>query len=205
MNWTDASGQFKVQARLVGRTETHVKLKKKDDSVVEVPIKSLSTSLQAQITKVVKAEKDFVDASLVRVGDKIKINFLRTWYPATVTTLLPDGATVEYQFVGKTQVANYKHKDMRYPNGEGPWADWKDITGKHEVKARYLTHDETDVPQPTQAIHVFVSTGPGTQEREYQCASRHSEATMENGTDYDYPCPDSKPNCVCMTKSTYRR
>lgn len=145
MNWTDASGKFKVEARLVGRTETHVKLKKTDGSVVEVPIKNLSASLQTKIAKVAKAEKDFVDASFVRIGDSVEINFLRTWYPATVTGLLPDGATVEYQFVGKTQSANYKYKDMRYPNGEGPWADWKDITGKHEVKARYLTHDETDV------------------------------------------------------------
>lgn len=34
---------------------------------------------------------------------------------------------------------------MRYPNGEGPWADWSDVTGAYKVKARYLTHDESDV------------------------------------------------------------
>ncbi len=34
---------------------------------------------------------------------------------------------------------------MRYPNGEGPWADWIDSTGYHKIKARYITHDETHV------------------------------------------------------------
>ncbi|WP_417745807.1 SHD1 domain-containing protein [Rosistilla oblonga] len=145
MIWRDLSGKFKIEARLVGRSETHVKLMKEDGSVAEVPIASLAASLQARLAKIVKAEKEFVDSALVRIGDQVEVKHLRTWTPATVISLLPDGAVVEYSFAGQVRQSEFKYVDMRYPNGEGPWSDWKDVTGKYQVKARYITHDETDV------------------------------------------------------------
>lgn len=145
MVWRDASGKFKIEARLVGRSETHVKLKKEDGSIAEVPISQLAASLQARLAKAAKAEQEFVDSALVRVDDKVEVKHLRTWTPGTVVSLLPDGAEVEYSFAGSSRTSKFKYVDIRYPNGEGPWADWTDITGKYKVKARYITHDENDV------------------------------------------------------------
>lgn len=147
MIWKDASGKFLIPARLLERTPTKVKLLKEDGSTVEVPIDKLASNLQQQLGKIAKAEKEFVDSALVRVGDQIELKKYRTWYPATVKALLPDGAKVEYEYGSAKDKyeADAKYEDMRYPNNEGPWADWTDISGKHKVKARYLTHDATHV------------------------------------------------------------
>ncbi len=147
MTWSDATGAFKLNARLVGRTATHVTLKKVDGSTVEVPIEKLAKKLQLQLSKIADAEKKFVDAALVRVDDQVEYKSVWGWYPAVVNTILPDGAQITISdFVAKTsRVVDAKYADMRYPNGEGPWADWTDITGKHTLKARYLTHDSERV------------------------------------------------------------
>lgn len=147
MIWKDASGKFLIPARLLERTPTKVKLLKEDGSTVEVSIDKLAANLQQQLSKIAKAEKEFVDAALVRVGDQVELKKYSTWYPATVKALLPDGAKVEYEYgsAKDKREADAKYEDMRYPNNEGPWADWTDISGKHKVKARYLTHDATHV------------------------------------------------------------
>ncbi|CAD77645.1 MAG TPA: hypothetical protein DDX19_06115 [Rhodopirellula baltica] len=147
MIWKDASGKFLIPARLLERTPTKVKLLKEDGATVEVSIDKLAANLQQQLSKIAKAEKEFVDAALVRVGDQVELKKYSTWYPATVKALLPDGAKVEYEYgsAKDKREADAKYEDMRYPNNEGPWADWTDISGKHKVKARYLTHDATHV------------------------------------------------------------
>jgi SLA1 homology domain 1, SHD1 len=145
MVWSDQSGKFKINARLIERSETHVKLKKEDDSVISVPIASLSDSLKNKLARMAKVEKEFIDSSLVRVGDQVEWKSFNTWYPATVKKLLPGGAIVDYVDGKATKEHEAKYADMRYPNGEGPWADWSDVSGKHKIKARYISHDETHV------------------------------------------------------------
>lgn len=145
MIWKDATGKFQIPARLVGRTATHVKLIKEDGKTVEVPIAKLAANLKLQLDRMVKAEKDFVDAAFVRVGDRVEYKKFSTWYPANVKELLATGAKIEYDDGHAAREADAKYEDMRYPNGEGPWVDWTDITGQHKVKARYMTHDATHV------------------------------------------------------------
>lgn len=145
MIWRDVSGKFQIPARLVGRTDTHVKLLKENGETIEVPIEKLADSLKNRLNRLMEAEKRIVDASLVRVGDVVEYKRFSTWYTATVDSLLPTGAHIRYFDGTWDRQADADYKDLRYPNGEGPWADWTDSSGKHKVKARYLTHDETHV------------------------------------------------------------
>jgi SLA1 homology domain 1, SHD1 len=143
--WTDKSGKFRIAARLIERTETHVKLKKEDDTLVTVPIASLSEAIESKLSRIARIEKNFTDDSLVRVGDQVEWKWFNTWYPATVKKLLPGGALIDYTDGRRTTEKEAKYDDMRYPNGEGPWVDWTDDSGNHKVKARYISHDETHV------------------------------------------------------------
>lgn len=145
MYWSDASGKFRIPARCIGRDETHVTLRKEDGSDVRVPIESLSKPLQAELTKLARAAKKLHDESPLRVGDEIEVQSGWTWYPATVLRITPTGAFASYQFASSTIEHEFKHEDMRYANGEGPWREWSDSTGKHKVFARYITHDDTHV------------------------------------------------------------
>jgi SLA1 homology domain 1, SHD1/Agenet domain len=145
MYWSDASGKFRIAARLISRNETHVTLRKEDGSDVQVPIESLNKALQAELGKLAKAVKKLHDESPLRIGDEIEVRRHWTWYPATVLKILPAGALVAYRDGTKTLEQEFKHDDMRYANGEGPWREWSDSTGKHKVFARYITHDDTHV------------------------------------------------------------
>ena len=145
MYWSDASGKFRIPARCIGRDETHVTLRKEDGSDVRVPIESLSKPLQAEIAKLTRAAKKLHDESPLRVGDEIEVQSGWTWYPAKVLKISPTGALASYQFALSTIEQEFKHEDMRYANGEGPWREWSDSTGKHKVFARYITHDDTHV------------------------------------------------------------
>ncbi len=145
MVWRDSTGQFQVEARLIGRTQTHVKLRKEDGNTIEVPIAKLADSLRAKLEKVATREKELVDAALVRVGDEVEVISFSTWYPGTVKKISPTGAVVSYTDSFGKQEKEVEYAKMRYPNGEGPWTDWIDSTGNHRIKARYITHDETHV------------------------------------------------------------
>ncbi|MFO1064315.1 MAG: SHD1 domain-containing protein [Pirellulales bacterium] len=145
MVWSDVSGKFRIEARLVGRDETHVTLRKEDGTDVRVPINQLSPSLQSQIAKFAGAVKKMLTEAPVRVGDDIEVRYLWTWYPAKVLKVLPAGAEVSYKSEWETAEREFKHKDMRYPNREGPWREWVDTTGKFKIYGRYITHDETHV------------------------------------------------------------
>ncbi len=145
MHWSDASGKFKIAARFISRDDTHVTLRKEDDTEVRVAIESLSKALQAELGKLARATKKLRDESPLRVGDEVEVMQLWTWYPATVLKILPTGAVAAYRDGTKTIEQEFKHEKMRYANGEGPWREWSDSTGKHKVFARYITHDETHV------------------------------------------------------------
>ena len=145
MYWSDATGKFRIAARFVSRNDTHVTLRKEDGSNVQVPIESLSKPLQAELEKLARTVRKMHNESPLRVGDEIEVRYAWTWYPATVLKISPTGALASFEhFTGKME-NEFKHEEMRYGNGEGPWREWSDSTGKHKVFARYLTHDETHV------------------------------------------------------------
>ncbi len=52
---------------------------------------------------------------------------------------LTNGAVVSYTDSFGKQEREVEYAKMRYPNGEGPWADWIDSTGYHKIKAGYHT------------------------------------------------------------------
>ena len=43
------------------------------------------------------------------------------------------------------KTANFEFKDVRYPNGEGPWREWSNSSASFKVIARYLARTETHV------------------------------------------------------------
>jgi hypothetical protein len=55
--WKDASGKFEIEARLVDRTDTKVKLKKADGKVIEVPIEKLGKADRDHLAKLAEEEK----------------------------------------------------------------------------------------------------------------------------------------------------
>ena len=151
MWWSDETGKFRIEARLISRNETHVTLRKDDGNEVKVPIKKLNRSLQNRIAKIDNTIKKMKKESLVRVGDQIEVKSSWTWYPGTVTKILPAGATVTFDTGRKEKELDFEYDEMRYPNNEGPWREWKDSSGKHTVVARYLTHSLTHVVLLTEA------------------------------------------------------
>ncbi len=145
MVWSDESGKFRIEARLLSRTEKEVTLLKADGTEVTVPIEKLNPALQSQLAKIAAKVKKMHDEAPVRVGDKVEIKSWWTWFPGTVTKVLPHGAMVAYRDDTKETEGEFKHADMRYPNGEGPWREWTDSSQKFKVIARYITHDATNV------------------------------------------------------------
>lgn len=145
MVWSDESGKFRIEARLLRRTEEEVTLLKEDGTEVTVPIEKLNSALQSQLVKMAAKIKKMHDQAPVRVGDNVEIKSWWTWFPGIVTKVLPNGALVAYRDDTKETEGEFKHADMRYPNGEGPWREWTDASQKYKVIARYITHDATNV------------------------------------------------------------
>ncbi len=81
----------------------------------------------------------------VRPGDHVEVKFFSDWYPGTVISFADGKASVEYDYRGRKSTRDFSLSDMRFPNGEGQWAIWKDSTGKFKVEARYIARDETSV------------------------------------------------------------
>ncbi|QDT08103.1 SHD1 domain-containing protein [Planctomycetes bacterium K23_9] len=148
MLWKDASGKFKTEARYISRTATDVTIRKVDGTELTVPIANLHPTLRAQIAKTtITSELNKVDGAIpIRVGDQVQIKSFSSWYDGTVQEVKIGAAVVEYQrgsWGAKTDT--FELKDIRYPNGEGPWREWSDASGDFKIIARYLGRDETHV------------------------------------------------------------
>ena len=81
----------------------------------------------------------------VRAGDKVEVRWGSTWTPATVLSVADGKAEVEYTSGGKTTKRETSFSQIRFPNGEGQWAMWKNRSGKIEVAGRYIARDEKEV------------------------------------------------------------
>ena len=81
----------------------------------------------------------------VRPGDDIEVQYFSNWYPGTVISFADGKASVEYEYSGRKSTRDFTLDQMRFPNGEGHWAIWKDSTGKFKVEARYIARDAENV------------------------------------------------------------
>jgi FKBP-type peptidyl-prolyl cis-trans isomerase 2 len=148
MLWKDASGKFQVEARYISRTESDVTLRKVDGTDLTIPIESLHPTLRQQVAKtIVTSELNKVDGAIpIRVGDRVQIKSYSSWYDGVVKEVKIGAAVVQYErgsWGPKSDV--FELKDMRYPNGEGPWREWSDSSGGFKIIARYMGRDETHV------------------------------------------------------------
>lgn len=97
----------------------------------------------AQVNATNKAATETVDP--VRVGDKVEVRRFSAWVPGTVLAVADGKAEVETTAAGKTSKQEYSFRQIRFPNGEGQWAIWKNKSGKLEVAGRYIARDEKEV------------------------------------------------------------
>ncbi len=73
-------------------------------------------------TTPVTGKENLVDGvNLVRIGDAVQVRDGSDWEDGTIMESLPGAAMVERKDGGVTSTQRYELKDIRYPNGEGPW------------------------------------------------------------------------------------
>ena len=148
MIWKDASGKFKVEARYLSRTDTDVTIRKTDGTEATVPIDALHPTLRQLVAKTtVTSELNKIDGAIpIRVGDPVQVKSWSSWYDGVVKEVKIGGAEVEYTRGSWGKKNEYFDlKDIRYPNGEGPWREWSDASGGFKIIARYLARNETHV------------------------------------------------------------
>ncbi len=148
MIWKDASGKFKVEARYISRTDSDVTIRKTDGTEATVPIDALHPTLRQLVGKTtVTSELNKIDGAIpIRVGDPVQVKSWSSWYDGVVQEVKIGGAEVEYTRGSWGKKNEYFDlKDIRYPNGEGPWREWSDASGGFKIIARYLARNETHV------------------------------------------------------------
>ena len=148
MLWKDTSGEFKVEARYISRTADEVTIRKVDGTELSVPIASLHPSVRKQVAQTtITSEINKVDGAIpIRLADKVQIRSHSSWYDGIVQEVKIGAAEVEYQYgTWGPRTDTFELKDIRYPNGEGPWREWSDASGGFKIIARYLGRDETHV------------------------------------------------------------
>ncbi len=145
--WKDASGKFKIEARYITRDEQNVTLRKADGNEVQVPIAKLAVDLRKRVklTPIPGEENKVNGAVPVKVGDQVQAKWATRWYDGEIKAIFPGEVEVDYVWGGSHRVAKFKLEDVRFPNGEGPWREWSDVSGKFKIIARYLSRTEKDV------------------------------------------------------------
>ena len=103
----------------------------------------ISAQAVAQVNGSNNAASDTIDP--VRVGDKVEVRRLSSWIPGTVLAVADGKAEVETTVAGKASQREYSFRQIRFPNGEGQWAIWKNKSGKLVVEGRYIARDEKEV------------------------------------------------------------
>lgn len=116
--WTDATGQFKVQAELVDQTATAVRLRLEDGRVVEVEIEKLSDADREHLRKLsadpVPAAEDAVARQLADAALAVYTfdNGDSAAEPATARDFSPNGA--DGQIHGATQVQGVAGQALKF-------------------------------------------------------------------------------------------
>jgi len=81
----------------------------------------------------------------VRTGDVVEVMRVRSWYRGTVVSVADGKATVKYTRGASETEGEFSFSQIRFPNGEGQWALWKDSRGKINVEGRYIARDKENV------------------------------------------------------------
>jgi len=145
--WKDTAGKLNIEARYIGRNETHVTLLKGDGSEIRFPIEELTMKLKKRVMKTaVTGEENFVDgASPFRVKDKVQVLISKAWYDGVITQMHIGQASVSHFYSGKAQTKEFPFAEIRFPNGEGKWQEWSSANGKFKIIARYISRTENEV------------------------------------------------------------
>ena len=147
--WKDADGLVDIEARFIGRDDTEVTLLRADGSQVKLPIEDLDSQLKRRALAVRETAKmNHIDgADPVRPGDQVQISKSNQWFDGVVTKMNHGTATVEFfdSRYSKTYSEDFAFAEIRFPNGEGKWREWKSAKGDFSVVARYISRTETHV------------------------------------------------------------
>ena len=145
--WKDTAGKLNIEARYLGRDETHVTLLKGDGSEIQFPIDELTMKLKKRVMKTaVTGEENFVDgASPFRVRDKVQVLISKAWYDGVVTQMHLGQASVSHFYRGETRDEKFPFVEIRFPNGEGKWREWSSANGQFKIIARYISRTKDKV------------------------------------------------------------
>ena len=145
--WSSTSGKFKITARYISKTKTHVTIRKLDGKDITIENKKLAQHLRRWVAQIpVTGEETMIaGANPIRVGDTLEVKVDNKWQPGLILESHPGHALVEVTVRGNTKKIPLGFTDMRYPNGEGHWQKWMDDSGDNHVIARFLRRDATHV------------------------------------------------------------
>ena len=147
--WKSADGELDIEARYLGRDATNVTLLKTDKSTINYPIEKLSRKLKQRVKQVAEtAKRNFVNGAVpVRHGDQVMVQSGDSWSDGTVKEIKEGKASIEYfdPFWKTAKTKDFAFAEIRYPNGEGKWREWRSANGKFTVIARYISRTKTDV------------------------------------------------------------
>jgi hypothetical protein len=82
--WSDATGQFKIEAVLVAKQGANIKLRKTDGVEISVPISKLSRADVEFLATAPDPQNQTTGSASFQAGQKVEVLQSRRWWPATV-------------------------------------------------------------------------------------------------------------------------
>lgn len=144
--WKDKKGKLSVAARFIARDETDVMIRTADGEDVTIPISDLALNLKQRVkaTPITGMENAINGVVPVKVGDKVQVEYHRSWYDGVVKSVDIGQVEVEYKWHSSNSTGNFTFEQIRYPDGQWHWEMWKDADGEVEFEARFLGRDSTN-------------------------------------------------------------
>ena len=146
-NWSDAEGTTKFEGRFISRNATTATIRKADGTDIRLPIAELAPRLKRRVLSVREASKinHINGADPFRPGDNVQIIKSKLWYQGVIAEVQIGRAIVEYKANGKMKTETFEFGEIRFPNGEGRWREWKSANGKFKIIGRYISRTKTHV------------------------------------------------------------
>jgi hypothetical protein len=163
--WTDSTGNYRVEADMIGYNDTHVVLKKKSRQLVAVPIEKLS-----------KEDRDYLE-SKEAVGQAQKsAETMQTWTMASGLKVI--GRVVDF---GRRNVTIQRKYGAIYVN-DRQLKNWPEICQK--MLPKIVSHFEKTEIDDAQALNAWAAK-LGGKERTFTCEGVLLQ--LENGDIYGVP------------------
>ena len=145
--WSNADGTTTFEGRFIGRDATTATIKRNDGTEFRMPIEELDSRLKRRVMSVREIGKvnHINGADPFRPGDNIQVIIRDLWYEGVVTEMLIGKARVEYKSSGEMKTEEFTFDQIRFPNGEGRWREWKSANGKFKIIGRYISRTKTHV------------------------------------------------------------